>query len=92
MAITKGSWHPPRKGPRPVRVQVLCAHPGSELGPTLIEFLACPTLGATSREVDAEITQRMVSAKEFELPTADGEPLAFITRTICSILVGYVRP
>jgi hypothetical protein len=69
----------------------VCA-PEADRGRTLVEFLACPTLGNTSHEVDAEITRRLVSSKEFELPTADGAPLPFRSKTVRSILVGYVRP
>jgi hypothetical protein len=42
--------------------------------------------------VDAEITRRLVGSTEFELPTADGAPLPFRSRTVRSILVEYVRP
>lgn len=80
-------WYLPTLPLAPVRVQVRCEYPGSDLEPTVVDFFAGAELGRTPAEVDAEIMRRL-ELEEFDLPAiGEATPLPFISSTVRSIAV-----
>ena len=88
--LSSFDWHLPYEAPMSprVRVQIRCAFPGPALDPTVVRFVADPSLGGTATEVDAEIARLRTTLDDFELRAAgDPIPLRFRSQTIRTIAV-----